>query len=181
MSVFELWLPILLSGAASHVLSTIAWTVLPHHKPEWNRLPVESELQTLLQDRNIQANQYIFPFAANGNKAHSDEFQARQSKSSGMLVLWPTPTSMGKAIGLTFAFFLTAAFVMGYLGSLAMKPGTSFLRVFQFMATAGLLTHCAGLFPHVFWFRRRVAMELADGIVFAIVTGLIFASLWPAE
>ncbi|MEQ1828197.1 MAG: hypothetical protein ABL921_19715 [Pirellula sp.] len=179
MSVFDLWLPILLAGLASHVLSTIAWTVLPHHKPEWNRLPIENELQDLVQKHNVAPNQFMFPFAASGAECQTEEFKQKQAKCTGMLVLWSSPLHMGKAIGFTLAFFLVAAFVMGYLGSIALKPGAPFMRVFQFMTTAALLTHCAGIFPNAFWFRRRVAMELVDGCVFAIATGLIFAALWP--
>jgi hypothetical protein len=179
MSVFDLWLPILLAGLASHVLSTIAWTVMPHHKPEWNRLPIESELQDLIHKNAVATNQYMFPFAASGAEVQSEEFKQKQGKCTGMLVLWPTPLNMGKAIGFTLMFFLVSAFVMGYLASIALKPGAPFMRVFQFMTTAALLTHCAAIFPHAFWFRRKVGMELLDGVVFAIATGLIFASLWP--
>ena len=52
--------------------------------------------------------------------------------------------------------------------------------MFQFVTTAGLLTHCAGQFPGVFWFRRRVAMNLLNGAAYAVATGLIFAVMWPS-
>ena len=77
-------------------------------------------------------------------------------------------------------FFFVAAFVIAYLASLGLSRGASFLDVFRFVTTAGLLTHCAGQFPGVFWFRRRVAMDLLDGVAYAVATGLIFAALWPA-
>ena len=44
MRVFDLTLPVLLSGLATHILSTLAWMVLPHHKPEWKVLAVQDEL-----------------------------------------------------------------------------------------------------------------------------------------
>ena len=87
---------------------------------------------------------------------------------------------MPLAILKTVTFFFVAAFVIGYLAALALPAGAEFGRVVQFVATAGLLTHCAAHFPHVFWFSRRIAMELVDGVVYAIVTGLIFAALWPS-
>jgi len=43
-----------------------------------------------------------------------------------------------------------------------------------------LLTHCAAKFPTVFWFHRKIAMELMDGFVFAMLTGPVFSALWPA-
>ena len=63
MSVYDLWLPILLAGLATHILSTIAWMALPHHKPEWNPLTAEDELIDLLDTKQIPADQYMFPFA----------------------------------------------------------------------------------------------------------------------
>ena len=46
--------------------------------------------------------------------------------------------------------------------------------------TVGLLSHCLGIFPGVFWFKRKVLMDLADKAAYAVVTGLIFAALWPS-
>ncbi len=180
MSVWELWLPILLAGLATHVLSTLAWMVLPHHKPDWQALPVEDELIELLDAKKVPAAQYLFPFTRDPQEMKSEAFQAKQGKCRGMIVLWATPPNMGAAIGLTLGFFFVAAFVIGYLASLAVPRGETFMNVFQFVTTAGLLTHCAAHFPGVFWFRRRIAMDLLDGVAFALATGLIFAALWPA-
>jgi len=180
MSVLDLWLPILVTGVVTHVLSTIAWIVLPHHKPEWKKLPAEDELQDLLEKKSVPPDQYLFPFTRDPAEMKSEAYQQKVGKCRGMLVLWPKPPNMGVNIGLTLAFFFVAAFVIGYLASLALDAESSFLDIFQFVTTAGLLTHCAGQFPWVFWFRRRVAMDLLDGAAFALATGLIFAALWPS-
>ena len=154
--------------------------VLPHHKPEWTRLPVEDELQDLIQKQGVPCGQYMIPHAAGGQEAATPEFQQKQQKCRGMLVLWSGPMNMPRAIGSTLAFYFAAAFTIAYLSSLALAPGAAFGKVIQFVTTAALLTHCAAHFPHVFWFQRKIAMELLDGIVIATITGLIFASLWPA-
>lgn len=180
MSVFDLWLPIVLAGLATHILSTLAWTVLPHHRPEWQRLPDEDGLHAELVRRGVPPGQYMFPHAQSGQEAASEEYQKKQGLCRGMLVLWDSPLNMGAAIGKTLTFFFVAAFIIGYLASQGLPNGAPFLKVFQFVTTAGLLTHCAGVFPNVFWFRRKVAMELVDGAAYALATGLIFAGLWPA-
>ena len=180
MNVVDLWLPILLTGLATHILSTIAWMILPHHKPEWKRLPLEDEFLGWMHKNSVPSGQYIFPYAGDGAEAQSDAFKQKQSKGTGMLTVWPTPTNMGKAIGFTFAYFMFAAFVIGYLSSIALPAGAPFMRVLQFTTTVGLVMFCAAHFPHAFWFRRKVAMELLDGCAFAFATGLIFASLWPS-
>lgn len=179
LRVFDLWLPIVASGIATHVLSTLAWTVLPHHKPEWRHLPQEDQLHSLLTDKTVPPGQYIFPYAGDYQKVNTDEYRRKQEACSGMLIIWPTPTNMGKAIGLTLITFLIIAFVIGYLASLALPRGAEFQKVLQFVTTAGLLAHVSAKFPFVFWFRRKIAMDVIDGVVFALATGLTFAALWP--
>ena len=179
MSVFDLWLPILATGLVTHVLSSLAWMVLPHHKPEWTRFPAEDSLLDLINKESIPAGQYMFPFAADTSEMKSDAFQQKQQRCRGMLVLWPQPINMGVAIGQTLAFFFVAAFCIGYVASLALVPDDSFFHVFRVVTTVGLLTHCLGIFPGVFWFKRQVAMDLLDKVAYAVATGLIFAVLWP--
>lgn len=179
MRVYDLWLPIALSGLATHILSTLAWTALPHHKPEWTKHPAEDDLHNLLTKGGTPPGQYIFPFTRSSEEAKSTAFQAKQGKCSGMLIVWPSPTHMGKAIGLTLAAFMIIAFVIGYLASIGLPRGAEFMRVLQFVTTAGLLAHVSAKFPFVFWFRRRIIMDVVDGIAYAFATGLIFAFLWP--
>lgn len=179
MTVFELWKPILATGIATHVWSTLAWTALPHHKPEWTRVPAEDELQELIVHKQVPPGQYMFPFAEGGKDAATEEFQQKNAKCRGMLIVWADSLSMGKAIVQTLCWFILVAFTIGYLASLALVPGAPFGKVVQFVATAGLLAHVAAHFPHVFWFRRKMAMEVLDGVVQATLTGLIFAWLWP--
>lgn len=179
MRVYDLWLPIIASGVATHVMSTLNWMVLPQHKSEWRKLPVEDEIQNLIASNNVQPEQYMIPFTQDGKECQSEAFKAKQAKCTGMLILWDKPLNMGVAIGQTLAFFLIAAFVIGYLASIALPVGATFMVVFKFVTTAGLLAHCFAKFPYVFWFRRKVLFDVLDGVGFAIVTGLIFAWLWP--
>jgi hypothetical protein len=178
MSVFELWIPIFLAGLATHVFSTLFWTALPHHKPEWQPLPNEDDFFRSQADK-IPAGQYIFPFATTAAACKSEEYKSKMGKCTGMMIIWPSPPNMGKAIGLTLVAFMIISFVIGYLASMGLPKGADFMTVFRFVTTAGLLAHISAKFPFVFWFRRRVAMDVLDGIAFAVATGLIFAWLWP--
>ncbi len=184
MTVFDLWLPILLAGLATHIASTIAWTVLPHHKPEWNPLPQpdEDDLLDFLDDKQVAVGQYIFPYCHDQKQMASPAYQEKvKTRCRGMLVLWPTPPNMGKQILLTLAYFFVAAFLIGYIASIAFPPGENDkLDVFALVFTAGLLCHALSPFPAVFWFRKHFAMDVLDGVVYALVTAAVFTWLWPA-
>lgn len=178
MSVFELWIPILLAGLATHILSTLFWTVLPNHKTEWQALSNEDDFYRL-QAGKIPAGQYMFPYPSSGEVINSDEYKAKTNKGTGMLIVWDGPLNMGKAIGLTLVAFMVIAFVIGYLASMGLDKGADFMTVFRFVTTAGLLAHISARFPNIFWFRKKIAMDIVDGVAFAFATGLIFAWLWP--
>lgn len=181
MTVFDLWLPILLTGLATHIASTIAWTVMPHHEPEWNKLPEEDDLLDLLDTRGVPAGQYMFPYAHDGGEMNSEEYKAKAARCRGMLIVWSDSPHMGKAIGLTLAYFMLVAFLIGYLAATAFRPGVEDkLDLAAVTFTAGVLAHVLSPFPMVFWFPRKFAMDLVDGVVYAAITAGIFTWLWPS-
>lgn len=172
MSVFELWLPILLGGIAVHVAATLAWTVLPHHKPEWPRLDAEEDLLSWLGEKQVSPGQYLFP--------HPEASEGKDPGCRGRLVLLPAPPNMGANIGLTLGFFLASTFVIGYLASLGLPRGAAFIDVFQFVFTAGFLTHVFAGIPTIIWFRRKCLMDFVDGFAYSLILAALFAGMWPA-
>lgn len=180
MSVADLWLPILLAGLATHVWSTLAWTVLPHHKPEIKGLgDKEDELLSWVEGADLEPGKYLFPFTADTKEASSEEFKQKQLRCRGHLVLWEKPVSMPVAILKTLCFFLIAAYMIGFVVSLSMHFYTDQMSVFRFVFALGVLTHCFAKFPHLFWFPEKYVMSLLDGIIYALITAAIFALLWP--
>ncbi|QDU86905.1 hypothetical protein Pla175_02590 [Pirellulimonas nuda] len=177
MSVFDLWLPIVVGAAAVHIASTLAWTALPHHVPEWRPLPGEGELIAVLKKIAAPAGQYVFPHPKD---PHPDQ-QAPDPNApcQGNLIVYDKPVSMGAAIGKTLAFFFVATFVIGYLASLGLSPASTKLDVFRFVFVAGLLTHVAARFPGAFWFKRKTLLDSIDGTVYALLTAGAFVWLWP--
>ncbi|TWT78064.1 hypothetical protein Pla123a_08530 [Posidoniimonas polymericola] len=181
LSLTDLWLPILLSGVATHIASTVAWTVLPHHKPEFKGLgATEEKLVDLLQADQVGPGQYMLPYCNDMKEAGEPAFQEKQRRCTGMLSVYDRPVNMGAAIFKTLAFFLVAAFVIGYLASIGLPRGAASIDVLRFVTTAGLLAHCFARFPAVYWFPQKTAMSLLDGAAYAAVTGLLFTVLWPA-
>ncbi len=172
MSVFDLWLPIVVGAVAVHIASTLAWTVLPHHVPEWRPMPDERELVALLKKHATPAGQYVFPHPKGENPDPKASCQ-------GNLIVYDKPISMGAAIGKTLAFFFLATFVIAYLASLGLSPASTRLDVFRFVFVAGLLTHVAGRFPGAFWFKRKTLLDSIDGTVYALLTAGVFVWLWP--
>jgi hypothetical protein len=179
-SVWSLWLPILVSGIALFFASWAAWMLLPHHKPEWKGLPNETSVMDMLRNSSVPPGQYMFPYAASQAECRTDEFKRRVAAGpSGTLTIWNAPPNMAVNMACTFAFFLIANFVIGYLTGIALDPGESFMKVFRFVGTAGILTYGTANILNGIWFGRKMVADIIDGVAYGLITALIFAALWP--
>jgi hypothetical protein len=176
----SLWLPIILSGLALFFASWAAWMVLPHHKGEWKGLPNEEAVMSGLRNANIPPGQYVFPYACKPEDMKSEEYQRRsQAGPIGSLTIWKKRPDMGLNMVCTLLFFTVANFVIAYLAGTAINPGADFMSVFRFVGTAGILTYGTANILNGIWFGRKMAADIIDGIAYGLITGLIFAALWP--
>jgi hypothetical protein len=180
-SVWSLWLPILVSGVALFIASWAAWMVLPHHKSEWIGLPNEEAIMRQIKGDNLPPGQYCFPYAASPEDWKSEAYKAKMNAGpNGTLTLWPAPPNMAMNMVCTLAFFIIANFVIGYLAGIALDPGETFMEVFRFVGTAGILTYGTANILNGIWFGRKMVADIIDGVAYGLITGAIFAAMWPA-
>ena len=176
-----LWLPIILSGVALFFASWAAWMLLPHHKGEWKSLPDEQGVMESLRKFNIPPGQYNFPHACDHAAMKGEDYKRRVAAGPvGFMTVFDKMPNMGMNMLCTVLFFTIANFVIGYLAGSVIPPGQSFLQVFRFVGTAGILTYGTANILNGIWFGRKMASDIVDGIAYGLITGLIFAALWPA-
>ena len=177
----SLWLPIVLSGVALFFASFLAWMVLPHHKQDWIGLPDESGFGKALGSLNVPSGNYMFPYCATSEEMKSPEFLERQKTGpNGLLQLWPGPCNMGRNLVCTLLLFLCVSFCMAYLPTLGLQPGDEFMKVFRFVGTAGIIVYAGGPILNGIWFPRKLFGDILDGVAYGLITGLIFAVMWPS-
>lgn len=204
--ITHLWLPILLSGVGVWFISAVGWMVLGHHKKDRDALPAgpsgagEQEFINTITRLNIPPGNYVFPdFCKHDNLPRDERHKALKAlydtHPQGVLRVWK-PSNMGACMLLTFLFYLVTSAVIAYIGWAALPHGSHgasagvipggngdmFWKVFQVLGTAGVLAYCFSSFPSDIWFqkkRRAMAMDWLDGVVFGLITGAIFAWLWP--
>src|SRR5438270_14095195 len=125
------------------------------------------------------AGSYISPYCTHAemqSEAHQAKYKAGPR---GMMTIMPV-ANMGQNLGLTFLYFLVVSAVLGYLASIAFKPGADFFDVFRFVFTAGFLTFLAAMVQHAIWFRPRIVGHVIESVGYAALAALAFAALWPA-
>jgi hypothetical protein len=177
-----LWLPVLLSGAAMHFLGFIAWMVLRYHEREWKGLPDEEAGRKLLG--SLPAGQYRIPMSHDPKAMKDPEFLKRyETGPVGTIQLEkPGPMGFGRRIAMILAWNLAVAFLTGYILRHSIPRGAPFMQVFQ-VAGATCFGFCAmAHVPDAIWFAKswsRVRNEVIDALAYGLVTGAIFAALWP--
>jgi len=181
ITVWELWLPVLISGVVLFIASWAAWMLLPHHKGEWKGMSNEDAVMGALKNAGVAPGQYCFPYPATPQDWKSEAFKARMKEGpNGNLVVWAGPCNMAGNMLCTVAFFIVANFVIAYLATLALHTGDDFMTVFRFVGTAGILTYGTANILNGIWFGRKMVADIVDGIVYGLITGAIFAAMWPA-
>lgn len=186
--LLPLWLPILLSAAAVWIVSALVWTALPHHKQDFIGLPAGGEdgFMDYLRNSGIKPGNYAFPDARSREAMKSEKVQkAWQEGPVGHLSVWKTPLTMGDKMVATFIVYLVVSTLIAYLTRIALPvaaPSPSFAKVFQVATTAGILAYCFSFIPTALWwgsYKRTIAANVIDGLLYAAITGAIFAWRWP--
>lgn len=184
--ISALWMPIVLSAVGVWIASALGWMVVGHHKKDFGGLPNEEAFTSAIRGLSIPPGNYGFPHAEDCKAANKDpEFRRKwQEGPLGMVSIWNPQLSMGKNMFLTFIVYLVAGTLIAYLGWSALPhAGVEFMKVFQVLGTAGILSYTIAGIPSGIWFQaypRAIAMNILDGIIFGLITGAIFAAMWPA-
>jgi hypothetical protein len=179
VSLLSLWLPILLAGVALFFASFLSWMVLQLHKQDWRPLPREDEFLESARELQIPPGNYMFPSCNSEEERKSEAFQAKWNAGPrGIATVFPS-VNMGQNLALTMVYFLVVNFCLAYLASLALPAGAEFRQVFRFVSTAALMTYLAAIVQHSIWFRCRITGHVIESIGYAVISGMIFALLWP--
>jgi hypothetical protein len=178
----QLWLPIIVSAVAVWVASAVAWMALPHHKKDWRPMPDEAAFFRAFDSLKFPPGNYGFPDCKDKAKRNDPEVKRRwEAGEMGLLSIWGK-MSMGRNMVVTFIVYLAISFFVAYIGAAAVKPGATFSQAFQVLGAAGVLAYAFSHIPGSVWFNhypRAILMCVLDGIVYGLITGAVFAAMWP--
>jgi hypothetical protein len=181
-SLALLWLPIVISGAVLFIASFLAWMVIGHHKADWKVLPNAPAFEQMVRQGGIAPGQYMFPYCPTPEEWKSEAFKERMKAGpNGLLYIWKPGGGMGMNLFLTWLLFTAISLVIAYLAGMVIAPGADRWFVFRFVATVGILVYATSGLLNAIWFRRKTLGDVIDGIAYGLLTGAIFALLWPSS
>jgi hypothetical protein len=180
----ELWLPILLSGVAVFLASSIINMFLPYHRSDYKKLPHEEQVMADLRRVDLSPGDYVFPHAASTAELGSDAYlQRRTAGPVGILTVMKSgPVSMGSQLGAWFLFTLVVGLIAAYVAGRTLAPGAEYLAVFRVIGTVAFAGYVLALWQYAIWFGRSwvATMKFSfDGTVYALLTAGVFGWLWP--
>ncbi len=181
----SLWLPILIAAVLVWIVSALFWTVSPHHKKDFAQLPNETRAMTALREAGVQPGHYSFPFAGDQATMKDPEFQKKLDAGPvGMLTVATADMyrNMGKPMILSFVYYVAISFLVAYVASRTLPPGTEYLHVFRVVGTIAFLAYAAGIIPDTIWFGRgwtRAWKHVFDAFVYGMLTAGAFGWRWP--
>jgi hypothetical protein len=184
VSIFSLWLPILLSAAGVFVVSSVIHMALSYHQSDWQKLPAEDQIAESLREHGLQPGNYIIPHGE-GMKAMSDpEFLARMERGpvAFLLVGEKGPPNMTRPLIQWFLFSLLTSLFAAYLTGRALGPEADYMAVFRFSGTVAFGAYALGELQASIWGRRNWSTtfkNMFDGFIYALVTAGFFGWLWP--
>lgn len=179
----ELWLPIVVSSALVFVASSLLHMVLPLHKRDYRGLPHEGRVLDALRDPGLTPGEYFFPHAP-GLKELGEPGMIAKFKQGpvGILTVRPSgPPNMGPALVQWFLYSLLTGVFTAYIATLGLGAASEYLTVFRVTGAVAFLGYGIAAIPNSIWMGkpwRTTAVNLFDGLVYALLTAGAFAWLW---
>ncbi len=179
-----LWLPILASAVAVFIVSSVIHMALRYHNTDFRAFPDEAAARRALGPLKLAPGDYAMPYCTTMKEAATPEYAARRNEGPVLLmtVMKPGPMVMTGALVKWFAFLVVVGVFAAYVAGLALPPGAEYLKVHRVAGAAAFMAYGLGDVPQSIWHGRSakvLAKNLADALVYGLVTGGVFGWLWP--
>jgi hypothetical protein len=180
----SLWLPVLVSAAVCWIASAIVWMALPHHKSDFSKLPSEDGVTDALRKLALKPGQYLLPYMPDMKDCKKPEVIKRYEDGPiAMINVRPNGMpGMAKNLIQYFLYCFLVSFVTAYVARHTLTFGTPRMVVFRLTGTVAIAAYTLALFPESIWMWRPWSAtwkSVCDSIVYGILTGAVFATLWP--
>ncbi|HEV8335866.1 MAG TPA: hypothetical protein VGR67_05575 [Candidatus Polarisedimenticolia bacterium] len=180
----SLWLPVIVSAVVVFVASSVMHMALKYHKADYKGLPNEVAVLDVLGKGNLVPGVYFLPYCPDHGHMKDPAMKAKFEKGPiGLLTILPKGgPAMGKLLGLWFAFSLFVSFTAAYVARHTLQPGADGLLVMRITGTVAFAAYGISHLSDSIWKGQpwsNTMRSLLDAAIYAVLTGLVFRTLWP--
>ncbi len=179
-----LWLPIVVSAVLVFVASSLIWNVLGAHKWHIRGLPDEAAARETLLKQGVAPGQYAIPYCPDRAMMKDPAFKEKLEKGpvAVLMVRRPGLPNMGAFLGGWFLYLLFVSYVVALVCGQTLSRGTPYGLVFRVAGAVAFAGYSFAHIPNAIWWGRpwkSALKEVADGVVYALLTAGTFGWLWP--
>jgi hypothetical protein len=183
ISLYALWLPILVSAVIVFAASSVIHMAPLWHKNDFPKIPREDEVLQALRPFAIPPGDYFLP-RPYGNDMKSPEFKEKLTKGpvAVMTVMPNGMFNMTSNLVQWFVFLIVVGFFVAYITSRTLGAGAPYLKVFQIAGATAFIGYSLALCELSIWYRRSWVLTLKgafDGLIYGALTAGAFGWLWP--
>jgi hypothetical protein len=178
-------MPIVLSAVLVFVASSLIWTVLGADKWHVRRLADEEAVREALSKQAVAPGLYSIPYATDRErKEPAVKEKLEKGPVAVLTVRKPGLPNMGVFLGGWFLHLLLVSYVVALVCGQALSRGTPYGLVFRVVGGVAFAGYSLGQIPNAIWWGRpwkSALKEVADGVVYALLTAGTFGWLWPRD
>ena len=186
MAFGTLWMPVLASGVAVFVVSSILHMALRYHRADHRQLPGEDAVREALGKATPAPGLYMTPYCKD-MKEMSTPAKKEQFEKGPIAVITVLPNGMpgmGKLLALWFGFAVFVSFTAAYIARHTLQPGADGIKVMQITGAVAFTAYGLGNISDSIWKGQpwsNTVRFLIDSLIYGVVTGLVFKLLWPSS
>jgi hypothetical protein len=185
--IAQLWLPIVVSAVLVFIASSLIHMVFKWHNSDYRKLSNEDEVRSVVRAGGPTPGMYMIPHCGDMKEMKNPEFIKKfvDGPVAFVTLKAPGPPTMGGALGMWFVYTLVIGAVAAYIAQKTLMPAgpeVHFLQVCRVVGALTFLAYGAGSVQAGIWMAKpwgSVAKDLLDAAIYAAVTALTFAWLWP--
>lgn len=179
----HLLLPIALSAVAVFFASSAIHMALKYHSADYKKLPNEDAVTAAIRAGGAAPAQYVFPHCMDHAQMNSPEMAKKFGDGPcGVLYLRPAGmVKLGPFLGKWMTYTLVVSAAVAYLARAELVATSPGLAVFRLVGTAAWFAYGWQGAADSIWKGKPWAVtwkEMFDGLIYAVITGGIFALLW---
>jgi hypothetical protein len=182
VSLLDLWLPILLSAVLVFLASSVIHMALRWHASDFKKLPAEDAVMDALRPFTLGPGDYAAPLPESMAHMSSPEFKTKQARGPLFTLTVLSGDSIGRNLAKWFAYCIVVSVFAAYVAVLVLPAGAAYMTVFRLTSTVTFVGYALAVWQSWIWYSRSLGATVRttiDGLVYALLTGGVFAWLWP--
>ena len=183
-AIAQLWMPIVVTAVLIFVASSLIHMVFKWHNSDYRKFGNEDDVRAAVR-ASTPPGMYIFPHCVDMKDLAGEAMQKkfREGPIGYVTVRPPGPPTMGKQLSLWFIYAIAIAAIAGCLtlGAYPMGRGSAHAAG-HMVGLISFLAYVGGSVQMGIWMGKpwlSVAKDALDGLIYGIISALVFWWLWP--